>query len=122
MIRRKSSLNVADNSGAKRVVCIGIPGRSNRPTAGLGDVISVVVKGAAVGALVKDHQVARAVVVRLRKESRRLDGSYIRFDDNAAVLLGNNHEPLGSRVFGPVARELKELGFTKIVSLAAEVW
>lgn len=122
MIRRRTVLKVADNSGARNVVLIGIPGRSNRPTAGLGDVINAVVKGAATNGLAKDHQVLRAVVVRLRKETRRADGSYIRFDNNAAVLLGSDREPLGSRVFGPVARELKEAGFARIVSLAEEVW
>ena len=122
MIQRRTSLTVADNSGAKKVVCIGIPGRSNRRMASLGDKISVVVKGAQPHGLVKDHQVIRAVVVRVRKEVRRSDGSYIRFDDNAAVLIGDDGMPVGSRIFGPVARELRDNGFSKIVSLAAEVW
>lgn len=122
MIRRRTTLKAADNSGAKILVCIGIPGRSNRPLAGLADVINVVVRGAATTGAVKDHQKARAVIVRTRKETRRGDGSYIRFDDNAAVLLGAGQEPLGTRVFGPIARELKDHGFAKIVSLAPEVW
>lgn len=122
MIQRRTSLKAADNSGAKSLVCIGIPGRSNRLVAGLGDVINVVIRGAATTGLVKDHQLYRAVIVRTHKETRRSDGSYIRFDNNAAVLLSTGEMPLGSRVFGPVARELKEKGFTKIVSLAEEVW
>lgn len=122
MIRRRSVLKVADNSGARSVVCIGIPGRSNRLTASLGDAIKAVIRGASATGLVKDHQTANAVVVRTHKEVRRADGSYIRFDDNAAVLLGSGQEPLASRVFGPVARELKERGYGKIVSLAEEVW
>lgn len=122
MIKRRSVLKPADNSGAKSLLCIGIPGQSNKSTATLGDVINVVVRGADAVGLVKDHQIARAVIVRVRKEVRRKDGSYIRFDDNAAVVVGANNEPVGTRVFGPMARELREKGFSKIVSLASEVW
>lgn len=122
MIQRRTSLVVADNSGAKRVVCIGIPGRSNRKIASLGDKVVVVVKGASPTGLVKDHEVRRAVVVRTRKEVRRGDGSYIRFDDNAVVLINDDKQPVGSRIFGPVARELRDGGYHKIVSLASEVW
>ncbi len=122
MIQRRTSLVVADNSGAKRVVCIGIPGRSNRKIASLGDRIVVVVKGASPAGLVKDHEVRQAVVVRTRKEVRRSDGSYIRFDDNAVALINDDKQPVGSRIFGPVARELRDGGYNKIVSLASEVW
>ena len=122
MIQRRTTLVVADNSGAKSLVCIGIPGRSNLRVASLGDRISVVVKGAQPHGLVKDHQVSKAVIVRTKKEVRRSDGSYIRFDDNAAVLIGEDGLPIGSRIFGPVARELRDKGFSKVVSLAAEVW
>ena len=122
MIQLRTILESADNTGAKTLVCIGIPEKSNVLTATLGDVISVVVKGASPVGLVKDHEIARAVVVRVKKEVRRKDGSYIRFDDNAAVVVNNNNEPVGTRVFGPVARELRDKGFAKIVSLASEVW
>lgn len=122
MIQRRSSLVVADNSGAKNLICIGILGRSNRRVASLGDKITVVVKGAQPHGLVKDHQVSKAVIVRTHKEVRRSDGSYIRFDDNAAVLIADDGLPIGSRIFGPVARELRDRGYSKIVSLAAEVW
>lgn len=122
MVRAKTVLKAADNSGAHRLICVGVPGRSNKLVASLGDVVTVVVRGADAVGLVKDHQIVRAVVSRVHKEVRRPDGSYIRFDDNAAVVIGENDEPVGSRVFGPVARELKERGFAKIVSLASEVW
>ena len=112
----------ADNTGAKSLVCIGIPERSNLLTATLGDVINAVVKGADPVGLVKDHEIVRAVIIRVRKEVRRRDGSYIRFDDNAAVVVNTNNEPVGTRVFGPVARELRDKGFSKIVSFAPEVW
>lgn len=115
-------LKVADNSGAKSLVCIGIPGRSNRLSASLGDTVAAVVKGADPVGLVKDHEIVKCVLIRVHKEVRRKDGSYIRFDDNAAVVVNASGEPLGSRVFGPVARELRDKGFSKIVSLAAEVW
>lgn len=122
MIQRYSSLTVADNSGAKRLMVIGIPQASNKLRAGLGEVITAVVKGASPGGIVKDHEIVRAVVVRLRKETRRKDGSYIRFDDNAGVVVDKEGTPRGSRIFGPVARELRDKGFSKIVSLAPEVW
>lgn len=122
MIKRRTVLKPADNTGAKKLMCIGIPGRSNLSTATVGDVINVVIKGADPVGLVKDHEIVRAVIVRVRKEVRRKDGSYIRFDDNAAVVVNASNEPVGTRVFGPVARELRDKGFSKIVSLAPEVW
>lgn len=120
MIQRQTILNVADNSGAKKIMCIGIPG-SNRMTATVGDNIAGVVKEAIPEQNVKMHEVVQAVIVRTRKEVRRRDGSYIRFDDNAAVIIDKNNSPRGTRIFGPVARELREKGFSKIISLAPEV-
>jgi large subunit ribosomal protein L14 len=120
MIQRQTILNVADNSGAKKVMCIGIPG-SNRRTAVVGDMIMTVVKDAIPEQTVKLHEVVPAVIVRTHKEVRRPDGSYIRFDDNAAVIVDKNKNPRGTRIFGPVARELREKGFGKIISLAPEV-
>lgn len=122
MIQRRTVLKPADNTGAKKLICIGIPGKSNALSATLGDVVNVVVRGASPVGLVKDHEIVRAVVVRVRKEVRRRDGSYIRFDDNAAVVVNTSNEPVGTRVFGPIARELRDKGFSKIVSLASEVW
>jgi len=122
MIHRSTKLKVADNSGAKEVKVIGIPGYSIRKRAMLGELVTVSVTEAIPHGGVKAHQVHRAVVVRTRKEMRRKDGSYIRFDDNAAVLLeGDNKIPKGTRIFGPVARELKDNGYDKIISLAPEV-
>jgi large subunit ribosomal protein L14 len=121
MIQMESVLDVADNSGAKRVRCIKVLGGSKRKYATIGDVIVVSVKDAAPNGKVKKGQVARAVIVRTRKEVRRKDGSYIRFDDNSAVLINKENEPVGSRIFGPVARELRARKFMKIVSLAPEV-
>jgi large subunit ribosomal protein L14 len=121
MIQQESRLRVADNSGAKEVLCIRVLGGTGRRYASIGDKIVVSVKEAAPGGNVKKKQVTKAVVVRTKKEIRRKDGSYIRFDDNAVVLLNNNDEPRGSRIFGPVARELREKEFMKIVSLAPEV-
>lgn len=121
MIQRQTILNVADNTGAKKIMCIGILGGSGRKYASLGDVISASVKETTPDSTVKRGQVVRAVVVRTKKEKRRPDGTYIKFDDNAAVLIDNAGQPLGTRVFGPVARELREKGFTRIVSLAPEV-
>jgi large subunit ribosomal protein L14 len=121
MIQQESRLAVADNSGAKEVLCIRVLGGSGRRYARLGDKIIVTVKSAIPGGNVKKGEVSRAVVVRTRKEHRRKDGSYIRFDENAAVLLNNNDEPRGTRIFGPVARELREKQFMRIVSLAPEV-
>ncbi|HEY5615948.1 MAG TPA: 50S ribosomal protein L14 [Bacteroidota bacterium] len=121
MIQEETNLVVADNSGAKKVRCIRVLGGHDKRYAGLGDLIVVAVKSAIPGAPVKKGEVSRAVVVRTTKETRRKDGSYIRFDENAAVLLTPTGEPRGTRIFGPVARELRERQFMKIVSLAPEV-
>lgn len=121
MIQMESVLDVADNSGAKRVRCVKVLGGSKRKYAGVGDIIVVSVKNAAPNGKVKKGQIARAVIVRTKKEIRRRDGSYIRFDTNSAVLLNKDNEPVGSRIFGPVARELRARKFMKIVSLAPEV-
>ena len=121
MIQQETRLKVADNSGAKEVLCFKILGGSKRRYASIGDLIVVTVKNAIPGGTVKKGDVTRAVVVRTRKEVRRKDGSYIRFDDNAAVLLTRAGEPRGTRIFGPVARELRDGGYMKIVSLASEV-
>lgn len=121
MVQEETNLVVADNSGAKRVRCIRILGGHDRRYANIGDVIVVSVKAALPNSAVKKGDVSKAVVVRTKKEVRRKDGSYIAFDENAAVLLNNNLEPRGTRIFGPVARELREKNFMKIVSLAPEV-
>lgn len=121
MIQEETNLVVADNSGAKKVRCIRVLGGSNRRYASVGDVIVVSVKTAIPGGGVKKGEVSRAVIVRTKKEVRRNDGSYIRFDENAAVLLNNQGEPRGTRIFGPVARELRDKKFMKIISLAPEV-
>jgi large subunit ribosomal protein L14 len=121
MIEMRTYLQVADNSGARRISCILPLGGSTGSRAGLGDVITASVKEAAPDSAVKKGTVVKAVVVRMRKEQRRKDGTYIRFDENAAVLINDAGEPVGTRVFGPVARELREKKFTKIVSLAPEV-
>ncbi len=121
MIQEETNLIVADNSGAKRVRCIRVLGGSGRQYASLGDLIVVAVKSASPNGTVKKGEVSRAVIVRTKKEVRRKDGSYIRFDENAAVLISNTNEPKGTRIFGPVARELREKQFMKIVSLAPEV-
>jgi large subunit ribosomal protein L14 len=121
MIQEFSKLNVADNSGAKKVMCIRVLGGSDRRYASVGDIIVVSVKNAIPNAPVKKGEVSRAVVVRTKKEIRRPDGSYIRFDENAAVLLNEQGEPRGTRIFGPVARELRDRDFMKIISLAPEV-
>ncbi|MBK8565024.1 MAG: 50S ribosomal protein L14 [Saprospiraceae bacterium] len=120
MIQQESRLKVADNSGAKEVLCIRVLGGSHRRYASVGDKIVVAVKDSSPGG-VKKGMVSKAVVVRTKKEVRRKDGSYIRFDDNACVLLNNQDEPRGSRIFGPVARELREKDYMRIVSLAPEV-
>jgi large subunit ribosomal protein L14 len=122
MVQMRTWLTVADNSGARQLTCILPVGGDAGLTAGLGDVITAAVKEAAPDSAVKKGKVVRAVVVRTRKEHRRRDGTYIRFDDNAAVLINETGEPVGTRVFGPVARELREKKFTKIISLAPEVW
>ena len=120
MIQQESRLNVADNSGAKEVLCIRVLGGSKRRYASIGDTIVVTVKSATPGG-VKKGTVSKAVVVRTKKEIRRKDGSYIRFDDNAVVLLSASDEPRGTRIFGPVARELRDRDYMRIVSLAPEV-
>ena len=121
MIQQESRLNVADNSGAKQVLCIRVLGGSGRRYARVGDKIVVSVKNAIPGGNVKKGDVSKAVVVRTKKEYRRNDGSYIRFDENAAVLLNDADEPRGTRIFGPVARELRDRQYMRIVSLAPEV-
>ncbi len=121
MIGMRTMLQVADNSGARRISCILPLGGSVGSRAGLGDVITASVKEAAPDSPIKKGNVVKAVVVRMKKEQRRRDGTYIRFDENAAVLISEAGEPVGTRVFGPVARELREKRFTKIVSLAPEV-
>ncbi|MBN4059622.1 50S ribosomal protein L14 [Acidimicrobium ferrooxidans] len=121
MIQQESRLKIADNSGAKEVLCIKVLGGSRRRYAGVGDVFVATVKDAIPGAGVKKGEVVRCVVVRTRKERRRADGSYIRFDENAAVLINPNNEPRGTRIFGPVGRELRDKQFMRIVSLAPEV-
>jgi large subunit ribosomal protein L14 len=121
MIQAETNLIVADNSGAKKIRCIKVLGGSGRRYASLGDLIVVTVKAAIPNSDVKKGEVSRAVIVRTKKEVRRKDGSYIRFDENAAVLLDPQNEPRGTRIFGPVARELREKQYMKIVSLAPEV-
>jgi large subunit ribosomal protein L14 len=121
MIQMQTVLNVADNSGAKKVACIKVLGGSRRRYASLGDVIVIAVKEALPNSKVKKGDVMKAVVVRTVKEVRRADGSYLKFDDNSAVLISNQMEPIGTRIFGPVARELRAKQFMKIVSLAPEV-
>ena len=121
MIQQYSRLKVADNTGARVIQCIRILGRSQKTTAGVGDVIVASVKQAIPNAAVKKGDVVQAVIVRTNKEFGRPDGSYIRFDENAAVLINNQNNPRGTRIFGPVARELRDRGYMKIVSLAPEV-
>ena len=121
MIQQETKLKVADNSGAKVVQCFKVLGGSKRRYASIGDVVVVSVKTSIPGGMVKKGDVSRAVIVRVVKELRRKDGSYIRFDDNAAVLLDSQNEPRGTRIFGPVARELRDNGYMKIISMAPEV-
>ena len=121
MIQQESRLKVADNTGAKEILCIRVLGGSSRRYAGIGDVIVATVKDAIPGGNVKRGEVVRAVVVRTAKERRRADGSYIKFDENAAVIIKPDNDPRGTRIFGPVGRELREKRFMKIVSLAPEV-
>ncbi len=121
MVQQYTRLNVADNTGAKKVMCIMVPGGTRRKYAHVGDSITVSVKSAIPGSGVKKGEVSKAVIVRTKKEIRRSDGSYIRFDENAAVLINDQNEPRGTRIFGPVARELRDRQFMKIVSLAPEV-
>ncbi len=121
MIQQESRLRVADNTGAREVLCIRVLGGSGRRYAGIGDVIVATVKEATPGGSVKKGEVVRAVIVRTRKERRRSDGTYIRFDENACVIIDANSQPRGTRIFGPVARELRDRRFMRIVSLAPEV-
>ena len=121
MIQQESRLRVADNTGAKELLCIRVMGGSGRRYAGIGDIIVATVKDALPGAGVKKGDVVKAVIVRTVKERRRVDGSYIKFDENAAVLIKNDGEPRGTRIFGPVGRELREKKFMRIISLAPEV-
>ena len=121
MIQQESRINVADNTGAKELLCIRVLGGSMRRYAHIGDVIVCSVKSAVPNGMVKKGEVVKAVIVRTRKELRRKDGSYIRFDDNAAVIINPTGEPRGTRIFGPVARELREKQYMKIVSLAPEI-
>ena len=120
MIQPQTRLKVADNSGAKEIMCIRVLGGSFRRDGSIGDVIVASVKSATPGGAVKKGDVVKAVVVRMRKQKRRPDGSYIRFDDNAAVIINDQKMPRGTRIFGPVARELRDAGYTKILSLAPE--
>jgi len=121
MIQQESRLKVADNTGAKEILCIRVLGGSTRRYAGVGDIIVATIKSATPGGVVKKGEVIRAVVVRTVKEIKRKDGSYIRFDQNAAVILKEDGTPMGTRIFGPVARELREKKYMKILSLAPEV-
>jgi large subunit ribosomal protein L14 len=121
VIQQESRLKVADNTGAKQLLCIRVLGGSGRRYAGIGDVIVATVKDAIPGGGVKKGEVVKAVIVRTKKEKRRPDGSYIRFDENAAVVLKDDGEPRGTRIFGPVGRELRDKKFMKIISLAPEV-
>ena len=121
MIQQQSLMKVADNTGAKELMCIRVLGGSGRRYAGIGDIVVACVKKAAPGGVVKKGEVVKAVIVRTVKETRRADGSYIKFDENAAVIIKEDKTPKGTRIFGPVARELREHEFTKIMSLAPEV-
>ncbi len=121
MIQTNTRMKVADNTGAKQIMCVGIPGGSGRKYAHIGDVVVASVKRATPGGAVKKGDVVRAVLIRTIHPIKRRDGSTIRFDDNAAVILGERNNPKGTRIFGPVARELREKQFTKIISLAPEV-
>ncbi len=121
MVQLESKLKVTDNSGGKVAKIVGMPGASRRRWVGVGEIVTIAIQEALPNSNIKAHMVQKAVVVRTKKEKRRKDGSYIRFDDNACVLIDSKNAPVGSRVFGPVARELKEKGFDKIVSLAPEV-
>lgn len=121
MVQKETMLEVADNSGAKKIKVIHVKGSTGKRFARLGDVVKAAVKKAIPGGTVKKSEVVDAVIVRTRKEYRRADGSYVRFDDNAAVILNKDKQPVGTRIFGPVARELRSAGYLKIVSLAPEV-
>ncbi len=121
MVQEYTRLNVADNTGAKKVMCIRVMGGSKRRYGSVGDIIVVTVKSAAPGGSIKKGDISHAVIVRTKREVRRKDGSYIRFDENAAVLINEEKEPKGTRIFGPVARELRDKQYMKIISLAPEV-
>lgn len=121
MVSPRAYLKVADNSGAKNLVVIGLGKGSGRRFARLGDIVTCAVRGAIPNAQIKDHEIVKAVIVRTRKEIRRKDGTYIRFSDNAGVVIDNNNLPRGTRIFGPIANEIKKKGFAKIASLAKEV-
>jgi large subunit ribosomal protein L14 len=121
VIQNETRLRVADNSGARSLLCIRVLGGSSRRSAGIGDVVVAAVKEATPGGAVRKGDVVRAVVVRTKKETRRNDGSYIRFGENAGVIINNDGAPRGTRIFGPVARELRDKGYTRIISLAPEV-
>lgn len=122
MVQRGTNITIADNSGAKVAKVIGIPGYSKKVTAGIGDIVKIAVQKAVPHSGIKRHEVQTAVIIRTHKEKRRKDGSYIRFDDNAGVVIDpKKNTPVGTRIFGPVAREIKERGFDKIASLASEV-
>lgn len=124
MIQTRSIVNVVDNSGVKKIMVIGVVNRSNRRYATIGDIVTASVKEASPTSMISKHQLVKAVIVRTRKEKSRLDGSYIRFDDNAAIIIDNpkDKNPKGTRIFGPIAKEIKDLGFNKIASLAKEVY
>ena len=122
MLQHRSILKVADNTGAHRLMLIGIPGHSRKKFARLGDIVTCTVKEADPNGLVKTHQIVSALIIRTKKEVLREDGSYVRFSDNAAVIVDKGGVPLGSRIFGPVAREIKDKGYSKIISQATEVW
>jgi large subunit ribosomal protein L14 len=121
MIQTNTRVKVADNTGARQIMCINVPGGTRRRYAHIGDVIVATVKRAIPHGMVKKGEIVQAVIVRVAKPYRRIDGSYIKFDENAAVILGDKNNPKGSRIFGPVARELRDKNFTKIISLAPEV-
>jgi len=121
MIQMRTRLNIADNTGARKIACIGVLGGTKKRYAVIGDIIRASVKDALPDAAIKKGDVVRAVIVRMRRWMRRPDGSYVRFDDNGAVIVDANNEPKGTRIFGPIARELRDKGFTKIISLAPEV-
>ena len=121
MIQMRTRLNIADNTGARKIACIGVLGGTKKRYAGVGDIIKASVKDALPDATIKKGDVVRAVIVRMKKWIRRPDGSYVKFDENGAVIVDTNNEPRGTRIFGPIARELRDKGFTKIISLAPEV-
>ncbi|NIM03134.1 50S ribosomal protein L14 [bacterium] len=121
MIQMRTRLNIADNTGARKIACIGVLGGTKKRYAVVGDIIRASVKDALPDAAIKKGEVVRAVIVRMKKWIRRPDGSYVKFDENGAVIVDANNEPRGTRIFGPIARELRDKGFTKIISLAPEV-